>query len=108
MHVRDAATAGPGITLERIAPGPARMRMAATETVLDGREIRPGASPFAPADTTFAVVRGAGSRVAVASSAHRPGGTPFVDDRGTPDVDRAAERDMASGAASDHEAEGAR
>lgn len=70
MLARDPATRHLGITLERVAPGFARMRMPVSGTMLNAHGICHGGYVFTLADSTFAFACNTFNRVTVAASAH--------------------------------------
>lgn len=69
MLARDPASRRLGITLERIAPGFARLRMPVSETMINGHRICHGGYLFTFADSAFAFACNTFNRVTVAASA---------------------------------------
>lgn len=68
MYERDYAAQMLGITLEAIAPGYARMRMAVRQDMVNGHDIGHGGMTFALADTAFAYSCNSRNQVTVASA----------------------------------------
>ena len=66
---RDPATRELGITLERVAPGFARLRMAVTDTMVNGHGTCHGGYLFTFADSAFAFACNTFNRVTVAAGA---------------------------------------
>ncbi len=69
MHARDRAARALGITVEAIAPGFARCRMAVRKDMVNGHDLCHGGLTFTLADTAFAYACNACNRATVALSA---------------------------------------
>jgi acyl-CoA thioesterase len=69
MYARDHAAQALGITVEEIAPGFARCRMAVREDMLNGHGTCHGGLTFTLADTAFAYACNAGNKATVALAA---------------------------------------
>ncbi len=69
MYARDRAARALGITVEAIAPGFARCRMAVRDDMVNGHDLCHGGLTFTLADTAFAYACNACNRATVALSA---------------------------------------
>ncbi|MCW5730450.1 MAG: hydroxyphenylacetyl-CoA thioesterase PaaI [Alphaproteobacteria bacterium] len=69
MYARDRAARALGITLDEIAPGLARMRMAVGPDMVNGHDICHGGMIFTLADTAFAYACNSYNHVTVAQTA---------------------------------------
>ncbi|HXY99771.1 MAG TPA: hydroxyphenylacetyl-CoA thioesterase PaaI [Stellaceae bacterium] len=69
MLAQDAASRGLGMTLDEVAPGCARMRMAVRADMINGHDLCHGGLIFALADSTLAFASNARNRVTVAAAA---------------------------------------
>jgi len=69
MFDRDLASQRLGITLERVGPGFARMRMQVTDSMINGHRICHGGYLFTFADSAFAFACNTFNRVCVSASA---------------------------------------
>jgi acyl-CoA thioesterase len=69
MYARDRAARALGITIEAIAPGFARCRMAVRDDMVNGHDLCHGGLTFTLADTAFAYACNACNRVTVALGA---------------------------------------
>ncbi len=67
MWADDRASAGLGMTLERVAPGSARIAMTITETMVNGHGICHGGMIFTLADSAFAFACNSRNERAVAA-----------------------------------------
>ena len=69
MYERDPASRHLGITLERVAPGFALMRMQVGQTMINGHRICHGGYLFTLADSAFAFACNSFNRVSLGASA---------------------------------------